>query len=535
MPGPRRMPAVAAAALLIATAGCGAAETVATDEDGPSAGPGETSTSADPSGTTRRSNATPAPSPDPPSTTGGQTATTPNSDPTGTGAPPLTDKPVVPSPADLKTARSRPVEDPYYPETSNPEVDALHYDLALAWDGFRLTGRATVTFRAARPTSSVRLDLSRSLKVSAVELDDEPVDYSQAGDGLEMATGRLNSASTHTLTVDYAGSPASTPAPSRRPDMAEGLGWSVDSDGSVHTFQEPYGAFTWYPVNDHPSDKALYDAAISTPGDDVAVFNGQLVSTEQTGQGTVSRWHVDEPVASYLTTIAIGPYTEHVSTTPSGMRISYWLLRRDEPLLRDLQDAGSAAFEWLVRRAGPYPFSTLGVVVVGGSSAMETQTMVTMSRGVADERATLLHEMAHQWYGDTVTPLDWQGVWLSEGWAMYMQQWYEVDKGLRLFAGGIDSWRRYDQAARAKSGPPGDYDPESFADLNVYLGPALMLDQIRQRVGSAAFNRLVKAWPAEHENQNVDRQTFTRWLNHQTGENFRPLLRKWLDSAKTPR
>ena len=64
---------------------------------------------------------------------------------------------------------------------------------------------------------------------------------------------------------------------------------------------------------------------------------------------------------------------------------------------------------------------------------------------------------------------------------------------------------------------------------------ALMLDQVRQRVGNAAFNRLVSAWPAENENQNVDRQTFTRWLNHQTGENFRPLLRKWLDSAKTPR
>lgn len=503
---------------VLATAACNAAETVAGGADNPVKG-------------SPHSTQPPASAPTVPGSTHPPTAA-----PTVTTVPPLELDPVVPSAAELQAATSTPVEDPYYPETSNPEIDVLHYYLALAWDGSRLTGEATVTFRAAQPTSSVRLDLSGSLAVSAVDFDSKPVDYRQAADGLEMDTGPLDAFSTFTLTIDYAGEPTSTPAPSARPDMTEGLGWNVDTDGSVYTFQEPYGAFTWYPVNDHPSDEALYDAAITTSGDDVAVFSGRLVAHDLTEQGIVSRWHVDEPVASYLTTIAIGPYTEHVTTTPSGMRISYWLLPRDEPLLTELQDQGSAAFEWLETHAGPYPFSTLGVVVVGGRSAMETQTMITMSRGaVSVPGAVLLHEMSHQWYGDSVTPLDWQGLWLSEGWAMYMQQWYEVDTGLPPFAGGIDAWRRYDNASRTRSGPPGNYDPEQFADINVYLGPAMMLDGIRQQIGDAAFEELVKAWPAQHENQSVDRETFEVWLNNQTGDDFGPLMHKWLDSAATPR
>lgn len=517
--------------LLLVTAGCGTAGTIAGSSEPVAIDPHPTTMPSPPPSTQL---ASPWPTTDP-SNQPTPTDATPAPPADATPAPPA-DEPVIPSAAELRAARSQPVEDPYYPDTSNPEVDALHYFLDLSWDGSRLTGEATVTFRAAAATEAVRLDLSRSLTVNAVELDGTPVDYQQAGDGLELLTEPLEGATTYTLTIDYAGAPTSTPAPSYRPDLAEGLGWNVDSDGSVYTFQEPYGAFTWYPVNDHPSDKALYDAVITTEGDDVAVFNGELVSTEPADNGTTNSWHVNEPVASYLTTIAIGPYTEHTSTTPSGMRISYWLMPRDEHLLTGLQDSGSRAFEWLEEHAGPYPFSTLGVVVVGGRSAMETQTMLTMSRGaVARPDAVLQHEMSHQWYGDSVTPVDWQGVWLSEGWAMYMQQEFETDTGLPPFAGGLEAWRPFDLASRKVSGPPGDYNPESFGDLNIYLGPAMMLDEIRQRVGDATFAELAKAWAADHENENVDRQTFESWLHDETGEDFGPLMHKWLDSAKTPR
>jgi aminopeptidase N len=161
--------------------------------------------------------------------------------------------------------------------------------------------------------------------------------------------------------------------------------------------------------------------------------------------------------------------------------------------------------------------------------------MITMSRSaVTRSDAVLEHEMAHQWYGDSLTPRDWQELWLNEGWAMYMQQWYEHDSHRPVYAGGFAHWRGYDQQSRDRSGPPGDYRPTTFADVNVYLGPAMMLEAIRQRVGVAAFDELVRAWPADHENSTVDRALFTRWLRAETGVDFTGLMHRWLDSTRTP-
>ena len=440
-----------------------------------------------------------------------------------------------PGPARLRTARSQPVEDPYYPDTSNPEVDALHYALTLDWDGTTLDAATTMTFRAAQPSDRIRLDLSSALRATEVTLDDEQVIYAQASDGIEIETGSLDVNSVHTVHIEYSGTPRSTPAPSGRADMAEGLGWNVDADGSVYTYQEPYGAFTWYAVNDHPSDKALYDASITTHDGAMAVFNGELVSEVRNGDQTTSHWRLVEPAASYLITLAVGDYSRTITQTSSGMDISYWLRPQDADLLPGLRREGNKAFTWLERHVGPYPFSTLGVVVVGGASAMETQTMITMSRGAVERfDAVLQHELAHQWYGDSVTPSDWQGLWLNEGWAMYMQQWYERDTGRVVYGGGLGQWRLLDQQSRNRSGPPGDFDPQKFGDLNVYLGPAMMLEAIRSRIGAGAFAEVVKAWPAEHENATVDRATFTRWLRSETGKNLKPLVDRWLDSPRTP-
>ncbi|MBA2446338.1 MAG: M1 family peptidase [Nocardioidaceae bacterium] len=526
----RRATTTTALLLVVGVVGCSSAAEVVTDAPSSSPGDAETSSPAEPTGSVSPGEPVSSASPTPPA----DTAT--SQPPSPSGEEPTAGQAEVPELDVLAVAESEPAEDPYYPEMSNPEVDVLHYLLALDWDGARLNGETTVTFQATEDTSSVRLDLASALVVDQVSLDGEPIGHEQVDDGITFETGALMPGQTHTLVIPYAGVPEPTPAPSARSDMTGGLGWNVDDDGSVYTFQEPYGAFTWYPVNDHPSDKALYDAAVTAYDGDVGVFNGVLESSEGAGDAVTNTWHLDEPAASYLVTIAIGPYTEHVKTTPSGMEISYWLMPRDEHLLPSLTRDGSDSFEWAEEHIGDYPFSSLGFLIVGGSSAMETQTLVTISRGAAGRPdAVVLHELSHQWFGDSVTPRDWQGMWLNEGWAMYLQQWFETDTGRTQYGGGIDSWRLFDLASRRTSGPPGDYDPESFGDVNVYLGPALMLDRIRQRLGDATFEEIVKAWPAQHEGETVDREIFTRWLNAQTGIDFTRLIATWLDSERTPR
>ncbi|MGI8701112.1 MAG: M1 family metallopeptidase [Nocardioidaceae bacterium] len=426
---------------------------------------------------------------------------------------------------------------PYYAGKLNPEVNTLRYNLSLRWDGRALSGSASVVFQTTRTTSTVRLDLLHSLRVSKVDLDGRPIGFTHLQNGLAMNVGHLVRGVHHTFTIEYSGIPHSVTAPSRRGDFAEGLGWQTDPQGHVYTFQEPFGAFTWYPVNDYPADKAFYDAQITVPSTDVAVFNGALTGRSPAGPGmTTYRWHMGRPAASYLTTIAIGPYTGYHDTMPNGTPAVYWLLPRDRSVLPRLEYQARDAFSWLQRHAGPYPFDRFGVVVVAGSSAMETQTLVTMSRKTLDRPdAVVEHEMAHQWFGDAVTPTKWQGLWLNEGWAMWMQQAYEKYRGGYQYLGGMKNWRYYDVQSRRTCGPPGHYNPRTFGALNVYLGPAMMLNRIRVQIGPVEFLKLAKAWVAEHEYGHVSRDEFIRWVNAQTGQNFTSLINLWLDSPRTPR
>ena len=436
-----------------------------------------------------------------------------------------------------KAAVSEPVEDPYYPETSNPEIDVLHYDLRLDYTHApRLDGEVAVTYRAARGADRVRLDLSNALSVSQVRLDGHPASYRHVKNGVVTKTPGMRADTVHRLVISYDGVPEAAPADIARFDPKAGLGWRTGRPGEVFTFQEPYGAWSWYPSNDHPSDEAFYDASIATTAGTVAVFNGQQVGAPITSRRvTTSRWHLDTPAATYLSTLAIGAYHEYTAQTPSGMALSFWLLERDKTYLPQLRQEAVRSYEWLVDHAGPYPFSSLGFVVVGGDDAMETQTMITLSRGVFSRPDSVIeHELAHQWFGDSVSPVDWKGLWINEGWAMYMQQWYESDLGLYEYAGGIDQWRPYDNQSRQTAGPPGNYDPAYFGDLNAYLGPAMMLDKIRQRIGDDAFGEFVRAWAADHAGQNVDRDDFTAWANDQTGVDLTSLIDHWLDSTTTP-
>ena len=462
------------------------------------------------------------------STIGSATATT------STGAP---DVVAVAQrvPAALKAAVSDPVEDPYYPKTSNPEVDVLHYRLDLVYAHPELTGKAVVTFRLARVSDTVRLDLGRALDVTGVRLDEQPARYRHVADGLVTQAPGLDVGTVHTLTIGYVGVPKAASANISRFDAGAGLGWQTDPAGDVFTFQEPYGAWSWFPSNDHPSDEAYVDARITTRSPDVAVFNGTITSTRHHDGLTTTSWHLSQPTATYLVTLAIGPYREYTAPTASGTELSFWLMDQDKRYLPTLRQQAVDGFDWLVDHAGPYPFDSLGFVVVAGNDAMETQTMVTLSRGVFQrEDAVIQHEIAHQWYGDSVSPVDWKGLWINEGWAMYMQQWYERDLGGYEYAGGMRQWRSYDNASRLTAGPPANYDAHYFGDLNVYLGPAMMLDKIRQRIGDEQFAEFVKAWAADHAGQNVDRADFTRWADRTTGEDLTALIDRWLDSPTTP-
>ena len=195
---------------------------------------------------------------------------------------------------------------------------------------------------------------------------------------------------------------------------------------------------------------------------------------------------------------------------------------------------------WLERKLGPYPFDRAGAVVVPSDSAMETQTLVTMGSelGYDDSlfRRDLLHEYAHQWYGDAVTPDDWKDLWLNESFAMYVQIRWEIAHKVR----SAKEWRRtlddLDEYFRKTGGPPGSYKPSEFGSGSVYYSGARMLWRLRERLGAPTFDRLLRSWPQRTSSATAVSTAGTgRFAERQTGADLHDFIDRWLDAKRSPR
>lgn len=435
---------------------------------------------------------------------------------------------------DLELAVSEPVEDSVYPRAGDPGVDALHYDLDLAWapGPRRLEGTATITLRATRDAAALRLDLARSLRVTELTLDGRPASYRHRGKDL-LVTESVRADQRYRLVVGYVGSPRPVPAPTTRLDFTT-LGFTVTPGGEVWTMQEPYGAYSWYPVNDQPADKALYDFTITVPSPWTGIANGRLLSTRTADGSTTTSYQLDEPASSYLVTLAIGDYAHAEDTSGSGVRIDHWYPRGRLEVLADLRVAAEAV-DWIEARLGPYPFSSLGLVVTDSTSAMETQTMITLGdTGYVRSAPVIVHELVHQWYGDQVSPADWRDVWLSEGMTMLLQGLWQAESTGVPFDRTAAAWAAQDQELRDRFGPPGDYDPRQFGSGNIYYPPALMWDQLRRRLGEEEFFAIARDWLAEHDNGSAGREQLYAFWEQRTGQELTAFFDTWIMGGTTP-
>jgi aminopeptidase N len=432
--------------------------------------------------------------------------------------------------------RSTPVADPIYPKRGTPAVDVLHYGLELTWAPQTKTLRGAATLRI-RPTADgrqLRLDF-KPYVLDQVTLDGKAASGTVAAEKLTVPAALVKDRPV-TLVVRYHGTPATTPMPSKRSD-AEPLGLTVTSERGLWTMQEPYGAFTWYPANDHPSDEALYDIAVTVPKGWSAVASG----TPAGQNGNTFRYRSADPVATYLTTLAVGRYRKETGTGPHGLPLTYWYRPKKDDELVPLLRRSPAYLRWLEQRLGPYPFKSGGIVIVDSESGMETQEMITMGGRIDNwsERKDsyeldLVHEYAHQWFGNAVTPTSWKDLWLNEGWATYLQFLYQMDRDKFDEAALERFLRDADARLRGRLGPPGKPQAAHFAEGNVYLCPAAMLHELHDALGDKRFFALARAWVQEQKNTQQDRASFIAFVNKRTGRDFTKVINSWLDARTTP-
>ena len=436
---------------------------------------------------------------------------------------------------DLDSAVSTPVEDSVYPAAGDPRVDALLYDLDLDWDpeAERLEASAIVTFRAARTSPRFQLDLGPGLTVGRLELDGEGVGFARRGKDL-VVKAPIEEDQRYELSLDYVGTPEPARAPTTRSDFST-TGFTITDTGEVWTMQEPFGAYTWYPVNDQPSDKALYDVTIHAPKPWTGISNGYLTELTTDGDTTTSSWQLTEPASSYLVTLAIGDYTHSANSTASGLRVDYWTPRGLVKGIEGLQTAADSV-DWIEGKLGPYPFDSLGLVVTDSMSAMETQTMVTLGNNdYVLSPQVVAHELVHQWYGDQVSPADWRDVWLNEGMTMLMQWIYEDEHDIRPLRQTISQARAGDQGLRDDFGPPGAYDPQQFGSSNIYYTPGLMWNELRVALGDDEFFRIARSWLEQNDNTSATReQIFDHW-EKETGLELSAFFDGWITGRTTPK
>ncbi|MFI9832575.1 M1 family metallopeptidase [Streptomyces sp. NPDC051913] len=423
------------------------------------------------------------------------------------------------------------VRDPYFPKAGNGGYDVGHYDLRLSYDPDtdHLSGTAGITARATQDLSAFDLDL-KGLDVEAVTVEGRAARFHRTGQELTVRPhGGLDKGETFEAEVRYSGTP-------RTLTDADGSeeGWLRIADGAV-ALGEPIGSMTWFPGNHHPADKASYDITVTVPDGLEAVANGELRKKETGDAGTTFSWYTAEPMASYVATLAVGDYDIHRST--AGDLPVYTAVRHGESAkaLARLPEI----MEWGEENFGPYPFSSTGAIVGGEDDAeyaLETQNRPFFPG--APDTALLVHELAHQWFGDSVTPRSWRDMWLNEGFATYAEWLWEEDEGGDSAQDTFDQLYEEgeDEYPDLWSFPPAE--PSGAAHLSddpVYQRGAMVIQKIRQTVGDDAFYDIVQGWTAEHRHGNADTDDFTDYVEQQApDEDFDAIWDDWLYGEGKP-
>ncbi|MDP9239047.1 MAG: M1 family peptidase, partial [Actinomycetota bacterium] len=252
------------------------------------------------------------------------------------------------------------------------------------------------------------------------------------------------------------------------------------------------------------------------------------------------------PMAAYLVTLAIGTYTLHTETGPQGLPMTFAYFPADGAKVLPLLRKSAAQIRYFESLFGPYPFATYGVLVtdVADDQTMETQTMVTLGRGIATDTSalyrpgqgetTLAHELAHQWFGDAVTPQRWTDMWLNEGWAEYAEALYDDAILHQPLSTTLAYFRSRELIARAKDGPGGRPTAANLSNSHVYMGPALMINGLRRQLGDAAFFAMARAWVHDNFGQARTRADFTNHVRKYAHRDLSAYIDHWLDSPTVP-
>ena len=472
-------------------------------------------------------------------------------------------QPVAPS----SSAGAAGIGDPYFPDDGNGGYDVENYALDLTYlpDEDRLFGTATIRAQATQALSSFNLDLDHAnLKVTAVTIDGRAATWETSGAQELVVTParQIRNRARYSTVVTYEGVPKTI-----LDEEFGDSGFFHTNDGAV-VIGQPDVATSWFPANDHPRDAASFDFRITVPEGLEAVANGRLRGTQTRAGKSTWTWQAREPMAPYLAGLAIGQFDLRAY---QNRGIRYWdaidpaldstlpPVRDDEGAIPPEQTYGQVArtalarqpevvafLEQTIRRR--YPFSEAGGVVDLEPRlffALENQTRPIYSQHFFDSTfsdaepfaaSVVVHELAHQWFGDDLRLFAWKDIWLNEGFATYMEWLWADREGLTPVQEQFDALADVpaDNPFWATTiGDPGSSNEELF-DISVYFRGAMTLHALRVEIGDDAFFRLLQRWAGRYAGQTVRTEQFITLAEQVSGRQLDDFFKRWLFTPERP-
>ncbi|MFC6089320.1 M1 family metallopeptidase [Saccharothrix lopnurensis] len=428
------------------------------------------------------------------------------------------------------------IGDPYYPGAGNGGYDVSHYDIRLNYQPATddLSGTTTILARTTQELTSFNLDFL--LAVKSVRVNNRPAEHVQRGGELTVdPPGTLRAGTDLTIVVTYADVPSG-----RAQDGY--TAWKRTPDGAL-AIDQPDIAPWWFPSNNHPTDKATFDVSVAVPSGVEVLSNGLFGGTAQQINGwTRWRYRSTTPQATYLAFLAIGQFEVRQDTDSAGRPV---ITAYSERLGADRNAAVASlertveVTEFLEGSFGPYPFEANGGVAAPGIGfALENQTRSTYDAAFFRRGANtyvVAHEVAHQWFGDSVSVERWRDIWLNEGFASYAEFLWSEHVG----EGTAQENAQYLYDLYPADSPfwqvlPGDPGAANQFHGAVYDRGALAVHALRLEIGDEAFFELLREWLVRHRSGHATIEDFLALAEEVSGEQLDELFRTWLFTPVKP-
>jgi aminopeptidase N len=434
-----------------------------------------------------------------------------------------------------------------YPRQPSLRVDHYTFRISLSDSTNEIEGQATVELHfVASGVQRIDLDLvqkqpdGKGMSVSSVTSRGQPLRYEQINNRLRIflpsPAKRFESAE---YQIRYRGVPAGGLL----------IGPNRYGDRSFDTNDWPDKARNWLPCIDHPSSKASDEMIVTAPAHYQVISNGRLVEqVDLPPQMRRTTWVEDVPISSWLYSLAAAPYAVQYLGEVDGVPIETWVYPQERGEgFKGFATFTKPIFEFYSHRIGPFPYEKLANVEANGTDGgMELASdifygyprdMITTIRG----RQLIAHEIAHQWFGDSVTESDWDDVWLSEGFATYFALAYlKHANGRDAFVKGLDQSRDFILKFSAKH-PDYTIVHHKISDLSelltyqIYQKGAWTLHMLHDLVGAPAFWAGIRQYYRLYRNRNATTDDFERVMEHVSGKSLSWFFQEWLSQGGVPK